>query len=156
MKIQSKESINGQACATQPEVGPKQYDFNMALAGMAGQLLTGGFSRVVRTDFTFADFPDLFKAAESAIPGSAYVQMAAVNITEVFDAGTIKLGSEASTNRLLGTGDIDPTTEGFYGGPTDIRFAATGNVEQPPRVTFTGTPTTGAGALIVVYAQPLP
>jgi hypothetical protein len=86
-----------------------------------------------------------------SIPANAVIAEATVKITTAYDVGTIAVGRTGSTSLLVGATDNLPTAIGSYQIEQDTTWGASA---LPVLVTITGSPTTGAGFVIVKYAVP--
>ena len=77
------------------------------------------------------------------------VQLVVIN---AFSAGTtITVGQNGSTSLLLGTSDSVPTVADAYGSELAVAW---GSSVLPVLVTVAGTPSTGAGNVVVSYCVP--
>ena len=84
----------------------------------------------------------------SAIPNGSYISKVTVKVTTIFDnSATLAIGKSGDTDMLMGTSEVDLLTTGTY--VVDI-LEVLGS-ETQILGTVTGTPTAGAGYILIEY-----
>jgi hypothetical protein len=90
----------------------------------------------------------------TTIPGGSLVTRVAVRVTSAFSGGTtIQIGNSTLASLLMATGTIDTSlaTPGLYDLPLDVLW---GSSTLPVQVSIGGSPSLGAGYVLVLYGAP--
>jgi hypothetical protein len=101
------------------------------------------------TSFTSASFGSPLSLV--TIPANSVVHEIQVIIDTPFDAGTIAVGTVATSGKYMGTTQNDPEEQTrFTSSPNQIPVGTT----EAIRAAFTGVPTVGAGRILVFHSVP--
>jgi hypothetical protein len=88
----------------------------------------------------------------TSIPANAVVTRIVTSITTAYSAGTtISVGQTGTVSLLQATGDIVPQTVDSYGSSLPVAW---GGSALPVLITIAGSPTAGAGTVLVQYTSP--
>lgn len=121
---------------------------NLSWAAVSSPSVTEKVS-VDSTPFVFGDFgADL---TMFNLPANAVVHDVQVIVDTAFDAGTIQIGITGNVNKYMTSGQNDLSEASrFVSSPNNIPVG----VVEAIKGTFTGTPTVGAGRVLVFYSIP--
>lgn len=101
------------------------------------------------TSFTFSSFGS--PLALVTIPANAVVHEIQVIIDTAFDAGTIAVGTVATSDKYMATTQNDPEEQTRF---TSLPNQIPVGTSEAIRAAFTGTPTAGAGRILVFHSVP--
>ena len=128
------------------------------LSGSFTPLLTGssGFAQSIMVEFSDADFGGGTLSSTATIPANAVILNTRLQVfnAAAFDAGTVAVGHSSTAALLQATTDNDLTTAGLNIVEGTTTNAAWGASALAVQLTFTGSPTTGQGRVVVTYVEP--
>lgn len=88
----------------------------------------------------------------TSIPANAVITRVVTTVSTAYSAGTtISVGQTGTVSLLQATGDITPQTIDSYGSSLPVAW---GSSALPVLITITGSPTVGAGTVLVQYTSP--
>ena len=101
------------------------------------------------TPLVFGDF--VGDLAMFNLPANAVVHDVQLIVDTAFDAGTVEVGITGTVNKYMTSAQNDPTeVSRFQSSPNNIPVVTT----EAIKATLTGTPTVGAGRILVFYSVP--